>query len=93
MTSIKTLLAAGFASLVLAGCNGPELGYEVDEGGFGNATMNNTQVHNGERSASLALAQQGAKVALVSSGDSGIYGMAGLAMELWLQLPSEPIRT
>ena len=35
----------------------------------------------------LALAQQGAKVALVSSGDSGIYGMAGLAMELWLQLP------
>jgi len=25
-------------------------------------------------------------VALVSSGDSGIYGMAGLALELWLQL-------
>ncbi len=32
----------------------------------------------------LALAQQGLSVALVSSGDSGIYGMAGLALELWL---------
>ena len=35
----------------------------------------------------LALAQQGVKVALISSGDSGIYGMAGLALELWLQQP------
>ena len=33
----------------------------------------------------LSLAQQGARVALISSGDSGIYGMAGLALELWLQ--------
>ncbi len=32
----------------------------------------------------LNLAQEGAKVALVSSGDSGIYGMAGLALEIWL---------
>ncbi len=35
----------------------------------------------------LRLAQQGAKVALISSGDSGIYGMAGLALELLLQQP------
>ncbi|MFL0774423.1 MAG: cobalamin biosynthesis protein, partial [Prochlorococcus sp.] len=36
----------------------------------------------------LKLAQQGARVALISSGDSGIYGMAGLALELWLnELP------
>ena len=35
----------------------------------------------------LELARQGTKVALVSSGDSGIYGMAGLALELWLSLP------
>jgi cobalt-precorrin 5A hydrolase/precorrin-3B C17-methyltransferase len=35
----------------------------------------------------LELASQGAKVALISSGDSGIYGMAGLALELWLQKP------
>ena len=37
----------------------------------------------------LALARQGARVALISSGDSGIYGMAGLAMELWLQSPPD----
>ena len=36
-------------------------------------------------SEALDLAQQGAKVALISSGDSGIYGMAGLALDLWLQ--------
>jgi len=35
----------------------------------------------------LSLACQGIRVALVSSGDSGIYGMAGLALELWLDLP------
>ncbi len=35
----------------------------------------------------LELAQQGARVALISSGDSGIYGMAGLALELWLKQP------
>ena len=37
----------------------------------------------------LSLAQQGAKVALISSGDSGIYGMAGLALDLWLQQPKK----
>ena len=37
----------------------------------------------------LAMAQQGARVALISSGDSGIYGMAGLALELWLQQPEQ----
>jgi cobalt-precorrin 5A hydrolase/precorrin-3B C17-methyltransferase len=35
----------------------------------------------------LNLASQGLNVALISSGDSGIYGMAGLALELWLQRP------
>ena len=30
----------------------------------------------------LSLARQGVRVALISSGDSGIYGMAGLALEL-----------
>lgn len=34
----------------------------------------------------LDLARQGARVALISSGDSGIYGMAGLALELWMDL-------
>ncbi len=37
----------------------------------------------------LALAQAGLRVALISSGDSGIYGMAGLALELWLQQPQQ----
>ena len=37
----------------------------------------------------LQLACQGLNVALVSSGDSGIYAMAGLALELWLQQPSD----
>ena len=32
--------------------------------------------------AALQAAQHGAKVALVSSGDAGIYGMAGLALEM-----------
>ena len=34
----------------------------------------------------LDLACQGLTVALVSSGDSGIYGMAGLALEQWMRL-------
>jgi cobalt-precorrin 5A hydrolase/precorrin-3B C17-methyltransferase len=37
----------------------------------------------------LDLASQGLNVALVSSGDSGIYAMAGLALELWLQRPAD----
>jgi cobalt-precorrin 5A hydrolase/precorrin-3B C17-methyltransferase len=37
----------------------------------------------------LELACQGLPVALVSSGDSGIYAMAGLALELWLDLPAK----
>ena len=35
----------------------------------------------------LEMARAGTRVALVSSGDSGIYGMAGLALELWMDLP------
>ena len=35
-----------------------ELGAEVDEGGFGNATMNNTLVQSGERDFTIALAER-----------------------------------
>ncbi len=35
----------------------------------------------------LEMATEGIRVALISSGDSGIYGMAGLALELWLDQP------
>ena len=37
----------------------------------------------------LAMACQGQRVALVSSGDSGIYGLAGLALTCWLDLPEQ----
>jgi cobalt-precorrin 5A hydrolase/precorrin-3B C17-methyltransferase len=35
----------------------------------------------------VALAREGLSVALISSGDSGIYGMAGLALDVWWELP------
>ncbi len=38
-------------------------------------------------SKALKLAQEGIKVSLVSSGDSGIYGMAGLSLEILLSIP------
>jgi cobalt-precorrin 5A hydrolase/precorrin-3B C17-methyltransferase len=37
----------------------------------------------------LELACQGLSVALISSGDSGIYGMAGLALEQWMALAAD----
>ena len=37
----------------------------------------------------LAMACQGERVALISSGDSGIYGLAGLALACWLELPEQ----
>jgi precorrin-3B C17-methyltransferase len=40
--------------------------------------------------ASLELAQQGQHVALVSSGDAGVYGMAGLALELAVTMEPAP---
>ena len=41
----------------------------------------------------LELAKEGVRVALISSGDSGIYGMAGLALEIWLneKIDSRPL--
>lgn len=53
------------AMLAISGCslntfNG-ELGAEVDEGGFGNATMNNTLVMSGERDYTIALAERFAR--------------------------------
>lgn len=59
----KTFLLTGAALCVLMACSGPdfvtrEAGYEVDEGGFGNATMNNTMVMNGEIDATYALGRR-----------------------------------
>ena len=56
MSTRSILVAAGVATLGLAGCSQPwpgvttwnaPLGSELDEGGFGNATMNNILVQSG----------------------------------------------
>ncbi len=49
----KHILIIGAATMALSACEpGSErpLGSHLDEGGFGNPTMNNIQIHNGERS-------------------------------------------
>lgn len=56
----KTSLMASVALVALTACNDPnfvtrEVGYEVDEGGFGNATMQNSMVMMGEWDATMAL--------------------------------------
>lgn len=47
------------AALGLAACNNPDIdrtaGHEIDEGAFGNATMNNMLVQTGQRDATYAL--------------------------------------
>lgn len=58
--SLPLLLALSFGlSFGLAACKAPDLdrtaGHEVDEGGFGNATMNNMLVQTGQRDATYAL--------------------------------------
>jgi len=49
---MKRLLLTGSAVVFLTGCNPAifytEAGRELDEGGFGNATMNNILVHSGQ---------------------------------------------
>lgn len=55
MKRITTLLAAGSTIALLAGCEYTptwftEAGTQIDEGGFGNPTMNNTQIQSGDRS-------------------------------------------
>ena len=45
----STLVTVGLAaSIALSGCANRPAGSQIDEGGFGNPTMQNTQVHNGE---------------------------------------------
>lgn len=52
----KTVSALGL-TIVLAGC-AQEAGYYVDSGSFGDATMNNTLVMNGERDYAISLANR-----------------------------------
>lgn len=46
------------ALLALAGCSNRELGADVDEGGFGNPTMNNIGVHTGQIQVQIDLAHR-----------------------------------
>lgn len=52
----KWIAALGL-SITFAGC-AKEAGHEVDSGYFGNATMNNTMVMNGERDYAISLAKR-----------------------------------
>lgn len=61
MPKLTTYLSSGVVALALAGCAVTEIGSELDEGGFGNATMNNTLVQTGELSAAVSLAQRFAR--------------------------------
>lgn len=62
--NIKTLLCAGSVLAVAACASNPnsefqgEAGATVDEGGFGNPTMNNTLVQSGDRDYTIALGQR-----------------------------------
>ena len=49
--------------------------------------MGNSPVNGIAAQKRLLWPSKGPRVALISSGDSGIYGMAGLALDLWLQQP------
>lgn len=61
MRMTSTALIALPLVAALGACSYSEIGSEVDEGGFGNATMNNTLVQTGELSASISLAQRFAR--------------------------------
>ncbi len=62
---LRSLPLIAAALLILAACDTTdftqEAGASVDEGGFGNSTMNNTMVMSGERDYTIALAERFAK--------------------------------
>ncbi|MEM1078787.1 MAG: OmpA family protein [Pseudomonadota bacterium] len=63
MSSRPTCLLGVAALLALAACGNPdaEIGSQIDEGGFGTPTLNNTLVQTGEISATVSLAQRFAR--------------------------------
>ncbi|OYU39413.1 MAG: hypothetical protein CFE33_08435 [Pseudorhodobacter sp. PARRP1] len=62
---LRSLPLIAAAMISLAGCSTndftSEAGASIDEGGFGNSTMNNTLVMSGERDYTIALAERFAK--------------------------------
>lgn len=57
MLSLISRSAITASILLLTAC-GPEMGSEIDEGSFGNATMHNAMLHRGEMSYTIALAER-----------------------------------
>lgn len=55
---LATVVLIGLAGCDVAKFTNEELGAEVDEGGFGNATMNNALLMSGERDYTVALAER-----------------------------------
>lgn len=55
---IQITLISAAAALGLTACSNAPAGSEIDTGGFGNATMNNTQVMNGDLAALVNLSQR-----------------------------------
>lgn len=62
MTKRTSTLIAGISALALiAGCTNTldrEIGSDIDEGGFGNPTMNNIMIHSGQISYAMQLGQR-----------------------------------
>ncbi len=56
-TTRPSLIAAA-ALLTLAACDGPEMGASIDEGGFGNPTMQNIGVQSGQIQVQIDLAHR-----------------------------------
>jgi outer membrane protein OmpA-like peptidoglycan-associated protein len=60
--ALRAILMASVAAMALSGCTDTdffrEVGSEVDEGGFGNATMNNTMLMTGQIEATVALGRR-----------------------------------
>ncbi|MBL9054910.1 MAG: OmpA family protein [Rhodobacteraceae bacterium] len=60
--ALRAILMASVAAMALTGCTDTdffrEVGSEVDEGGFGNATMNNTMLMTGQIEATVALGRR-----------------------------------
>jgi peptidoglycan-associated lipoprotein len=50
MKPMNRMLLIGASLTALSGCLGQEIGHEINNSGFGTATMNNTMVQTGQRS-------------------------------------------
>lgn len=56
--NMRNTIFAGLGLLALAACTDAELGADLNDGYFGNSTMNNTLVQSGERSYAIDLSRR-----------------------------------